>query len=67
MRIRVSSSRSEASSSAWRGRMPPLPQTYRFQPFSVAMMPTSLLWASAHSRVQPEAAILILCGERRPR
>ena len=29
--------------------------------------PTSLLCASAHSRVQPLTAILILCGERRPR
>ena len=37
-----------------------------FQPFSVAITPTSLLCASAHSRVQPETAILVLCGERNP-
>jgi hypothetical protein len=33
---------------------------------SVAMMPTSLPCASAHSRVQPETPNLILCGARRP-
>src|SRR6266481_3496794 len=64
---RVRSSRSVARRSAWRGFMPPFPHTYRFQPFSVAMMPTSLPWASAHSRVQPDTAIFILCGERIPR
>ena len=48
------------------GRIPPLPQTYRFQPRSVAIMPISLLCASAHSRVQPDTAILILWGARRP-
>ena len=65
-RMQVSSSRSAASRSAWRGLAPPLPQTYRFQPFSVAMMPKSLLWASAHSRTQPETAALTLCGARTP-
>ena len=33
---------------------------------SVAMMPTSLDCASAHSRVQPDTAIFSLCGARRP-
>src|SRR4029450_2878508 len=49
--IRASSSRSSASSTACWGRMPPLPPTYRFQPRSVAMTPTSLPWASAHAPV----------------
>ena len=35
--------------------------------FSVAITPTSLPRASAHSRWQPETPILILCGDRRPR
>ena len=42
------------------GFMPPLPHRYRFQPFSVAMMPKSLPCASAHSRAQPETARLEL-------
>ncbi len=46
--------------------MPPLPQTYKFQPPSTAITPISLLCASAHSRVQPETANLILCGARKP-
>jgi hypothetical protein len=33
---------------------------------SVAMTPMSLLWASAHSRVQPETANFSLCGARSP-
>ena len=36
-------------------------------PRSVAITPTSLLCASAHSRAQPDTASLILCGARRPR
>ena len=62
-----SSSRSSASRTACWGRMPPLPATYRFQPRSVAMTPTSFDWASAHSRAHPDTASLILCGARRPR
>src|SRR5690606_2374215 len=64
--ISVSRSRSAASKSAWRGFIPPLPHTYRFHPFSVAMMPTSLLCASALSRVQPDTAYLSLCGALSP-
>ena len=58
--------KSDANKSACRGLMPPLPQTYRFQPFSVAITPMSLLCASAHSRVQPDTANLSLWGARNP-
>src|SRR3954454_2711104 len=66
VRTSVSVSRSSASSCAWRGVKPPFPPTYRFQPFSVAITPTSLPRASAHSRAHPLTPSLILCGERRP-
>ena len=59
-------SRSPASSRAWAGTAPPLPPTYRFQPFSVAMTPKSLLRASAHSRAQPLTPPLSLCGAAEP-
>ncbi len=65
--ISISSLRSWASNSACRGVIPPLPPTHRFQPLSVAITPTSLLCASAHSRAQPETAIFSLCGDRSPR
>src|SRR5918999_1854235 len=55
--ISVFLSRLAASRSAWRGFMPPLPQMYRFQPFSVAMTPTSLLCASAHLRAEQVNAL----------
>ncbi|CPU65348.1 Uncharacterised protein [Mycobacteroides abscessus] len=67
VRTSASSSRSSARSCACRGVNPPLPPTYTFQPLSVAMTPTSLPRASAHSRAHPETPSLILCGERRPR
>ena len=66
-RTRSSVDRSDMNRSAWRGVKPPLPPTYRFQPFSVAMIPKSLPRASAHSRAQPDTADLSLCGARRPR
>src|SRR4051812_28599587 len=65
--IHVSSSRSCASSNACCGFEPPLPHTYKFQPFSVAIIPKSLDCASAHSRIHPDTADLILCGARSPR
>src|SRR6185503_19615730 len=63
----ISSSRSVASKSACWGLEPPLPHTYRFHPFSVAMIPKSLLCASAHSRMQPLTPPFNLWGERSPR
>src|SRR5438067_3778662 len=65
--MHVSESRSVASNRACCGFEPPFPHTYRFHPFSVAIMPKSLLCASAHSRIQPETADLILWGARKPR
>src|SRR4051812_45287302 len=57
---------SVASNSACCGFEPPLPHTKRFQPFSVAITPKSLAWASAHSRMQPLTPPFNLCGERMP-
>src|SRR6187551_3727686 len=65
--MHVALSISVASSSACCGFEPPLPHTYKFQPFSVAMIPKSLLCASAHSRIQPLTPPFNLCGERKPR
>src|SRR5829696_9158886 len=65
--MHVSLSTSAASNSACCGLLPPLPHTIRFQPFSVAIMPKSLLCASAHSRIHPLTPPFNLCGERSPR
>src|SRR5688500_5877914 len=60
--MQVSLSISAASSLACWGLEPPLPHTYKFQPFSVAIMPTSLLCASAHSRIHPLTPLFNLWG-----
>src|SRR5690606_39912401 len=57
-RIHVSLLISLASNLACCGLAPPFPHTYKFQPFSVAIIPKSLLCASAHSRTEPLTADL---------
>src|SRR5690554_3534138 len=65
-RMQASLSTSLISNLACCGLDPPLPHTYRFQPFSVAIIPKSLLWASAHSLIHPETAPFNLCGDLSP-
>src|SRR6188508_2687019 len=65
--IQVSESTSATNNFACCGLEPPLPHTYKFHPFSVAMIPKSFPCASAHSRMQPLTPPFNLCGARRPR